>query len=230
MIAIEEENIIQSFLAHIEDKLFPCLAAHTALTKNHVKIKIAGHMGCPHHDHGIVSFMHEFVDDFRNATDDFFSAVVLFPNTLISDEEMFDNYFWQRLQAISDIDATHYAYDHRVDPDVLSPHFSFSLKEEAFYIIGGHPVSSRLARRFPVPGMVFNAHAQFQKLREEYHYNKMQQVVRKRDVVYSGSVNPMLADFGEASEVFQYSGRQYDKNWKCPLIIHHDQSPIHPCP
>ena len=175
----------------------------------------------------IVSFIYDFVDEFRNATDDFYSAVVLFPGTHITDEEMFDKYFWQRLQAFADLDAINYAFDPRVDPDVHSPNFSFSLKEEAFYIIGGHPLSGRLARRFPVPGMVFNAHTQFEKLREENHYIKMQQVVRKRDVVYSGSVNPMLADFGEASEVFQYSGRQYDKDWKCPLNIHHARPSNH---
>jgi FPC/CPF motif-containing protein YcgG len=49
----------------------------------------------------------------------------------------------------------------------------------------------------------------------------MKKVVRRRDELYSGSVNPMLKDFGEAPEVFQYSGKQYDSTWKCPL--HHKQ-------
>ena len=230
MTGTDNENITASFLAHVEDKLFPCLAAHTALVKNHIQVKVAGHMGCPHGDEDIVSFLYEFIDQFRNAKDDFYSAVILFPDTHISDEEMFDRYFWQRLQAFADMDAKSYPFDPRVDADVHSPNFSFSLKEEAFYIIGGHPLSSRPARRFPVPGMVFNAHAQFEKLREENHYHKMQQVVRKRDVVYSASVNPMLADFGEASEVFQYSGRQYDKDWKCPLKIHHARTSNHSSP
>ncbi len=54
-------------------------------------------------------------------------------------------------------------------------------------------------------------------------YDMMKNAVRKRDVAYSGSVNPMLKDFGKASEVFQYSGRKYDENWQCPLKIHHAQ-------
>jgi FPC/CPF motif-containing protein YcgG len=69
--------------------------------------------------------------------------------------------------------------------------------------------------------MVFNAHSQFEKLREENHYSRLQQVVRKRDIAYSGSVNPMLADFGEVSEVFQYTGMQYDADWKCPFNSPH---------
>jgi hypothetical protein len=46
----------------------------------------------------------------------------------------------------------------------------------------------------------------------------MKAVVRKKDMVLAGSINPMLTNFGEASEVYQYSGKQYDKNWQCPLI------------
>jgi hypothetical protein len=41
--------------------------------------------------------------------------------------------------------------------------------------------------------------------------------VRKRDIAYSGSINPMLNDFGNASEVYQYSGKQYTSDWVCPF-------------
>ncbi len=49
----------------------------------------------------------------------------------------------------------------------------------------------------------------------------MKNAIRKRDVAFSGSVNPMLEDFGKTSEVYQYSGRNYDSNWQCPLKITH---------
>jgi len=45
----------------------------------------------------------------------------------------------------------------------------------------------------------------------------MKNIVRKRDVALSGSINPMLQDFGAASEVYQYSGMQYDSTWQCPF-------------
>jgi FPC/CPF motif-containing protein YcgG len=72
--------------------------------------------------------------------------------------------------------------------------------------------------------MVFNPHAQFEELRKTNRYEKMKNIVRQRDILYSGSVNPMLADFGEASEVYQYSGRQYDGQWSCPLKVTHAES------
>ena len=35
---------------------------------------------------------------------------------------------------------------------------------------------------------------------------------------FIGSLNPMLAQHGEASEARQYSGRQVDDGWKCPFM------------
>jgi hypothetical protein len=37
----------------------------------------------------------------------------------------------------------------------------------------------------------------------------------------------MLDDFGRSSEVCQYSGMQYDADWRCPLIIRHGKSEYH---
>lgn len=124
---------------------------------------------------------------------------------------------WMRLQALSDLDAEMYPYDGRVNPDPQSDQFSFSLKEEAFFVIGLNPQSSRPARRFKYPTLVFNPHAQFEELRALKRYDKMKNIVRKKDVALSGSINPMLNDFGDSSEVYQYSGLRYDHNWQCPF-------------
>jgi FPC/CPF motif-containing protein YcgG len=56
----------------------------------------------------------------------------------------------------------------------------------------------------------------------------MKNTVRKRDIAFSGSVNPMLQDFGESSEVYQYSGRKYDDSWQCPLKITHAETKHNP--
>jgi hypothetical protein len=149
------------------------------------------------------------------------SAAIIFKMNGNMNEAMFDDVLWQRLQALSNIDAQHHGYDKRVSADPSSPDFSFSIKEEAFYIIALHPSSSREARKFKYATLVFNPHHQFEKLRESSKYNNLKGVVRKRDIAFSGSVNPMLDDFGESSEVYQYSGRKYDGSWECPLKIKH---------
>ena len=112
-----------------------------------------------------------------------------------------------------------------VSTDPNDPQFSFSFAGQAFYIVGMHPNSSRIARRFPWPTLVFNPHEQFERLRADGKWKRMQQAIRARDVALQGSINPMLSDFGEEPEARQYSGRAVSRDWvapfpnahKCPL-------------
>jgi FPC/CPF motif-containing protein YcgG len=48
-------------------------------------------------------------------------------------------------------------------------------------------------------------------------YTSMQDAIRTRDTALQGSVNPVLARFGESSEAVQYSGRAANGAWKCPF-------------
>ena len=217
------DPIIGLFLEHLRTKEFPCVAAHDAAAKDNIRIYVAHHMACPADDRDILQFMYSFIDAFQSVKEGFHSAAIIFRGPQTTNEEQFETMLWQRLQSLSDLDALRYPYDKRVSADPVSPQFSYSLKEEAFYVLGLHPASSRKARQFDYPVLIFNPHAQFEKLREENLYHKMQNIVRKRDEIYSGSINPMLADFGNAPEVIQYSGRHHASDWKCPLIIRHDQ-------
>ncbi len=209
------------YLSFLEKKNFPCIAAKAAHEKHLIKCMVAGDMSCPKDDAAMLLFLYDFVDVYRNSNEMYNSAAIIFTGPQIMSEEMFDALLWQRLQALEMLDAENYKYDNRVEADPLSTKFSFSIKQEAFYIIGLHVASSRQARKFIYPTLVFNPHAQFEQLRASSKYDAMKSTVRKRDIAFSGSVNPMLQDFGEASEAFQYSGRKYDDSWKCPLKITH---------
>lgn len=206
-----------AFRAFVDDASFPCVAAKAALSRDQMKLFVAGHIACPKDDREILEFIYGFVEEYRSAENNFHTACVIFPESEGLNEAMFERFLWMRLQALSDLDSVQYPYDQRVSPDPHSDQFSFSLKEEAFFVIGLNPDSSREARRFKYPTLVFNPHAQFEELRSLKRYDKMKNIVRKRDVALSGSINPMLQDFGAASEVYQYSGMQYDSNWQCPF-------------
>lgn len=221
MVFSEELQIINEYKTYIENKDFPCVAARASFSKNQTKVMVADHIGYAIDDNSILKFMYAFVDEYRSSNNAFDSAAIIFKCQQVLSEEMFDSMMWQRLQALSTLDAKQYNYDNRVTADPNSANFSYSLKEEAFFIIGLHKASSRPARQFTYPTLVFNPHAQFELMKETEQYSKMQKIVRKRDVSYSGSVNPMLQDFGNASEVYQYSGKKYDNQWQCPLNIHH---------
>ena len=222
MLHLKRDTVIEEYIAFLSNKSFPCIGAKTSLAKGQLKCMAAGHMACPKDDPFILQFLYNFIHAYRNSTELFHSAVVIFKQPAINSEEVFDALLWQRLQALADLDAKNYGYDKRVSSIPTSSFFSFSLKEEALFVIGLHPSSNRLARRFKYPALVFNPHAQFENLRETKRYERMKRIIRKRDMAYSGSVNPMLQDFGNASEVYQYSGRKYDRHWQCPLKLNHE--------
>ena len=101
--------------------------------------------------------------------------------------------------------------------DAEDTQFAFRFAEMAFFVVGLHPASSRFARRFAWPTLVFNAHHQFERLRSEGGYERMQEVIRARERKLQGSLNPNLGDFGVRSEARQYSGRPAQEGWRCPF-------------
>ena len=207
------------FREFLQEKNFPCVAAKSASEKGTLKIFVADHLACPKDDRAILSFLYEFTEMFRKSTGGFYSAAVMFNSPQNITEEEFERMIWQRLEALHVLDSAKYTHDTRVNADPSSPEYSFSLMEEAFFIIGLHPQSSRPARQFECPVLVFNPHAQFDAMKKDQRYEKMKTIVRKRDLAFSGSVNPMLTDFGDVSEAYQYSGKNYLEDNKCPFIL-----------
>ena len=134
------------------------------------------------------------------------------------DEAGFERLMWQRLQRLVDKDSL---LGGKLDPDVSGdaedPHFAISIDGASFFVVGLHPDASRPARRTPLPILVFNPHDQFERLREEGRFERMRERILTRDVAMSGSINPMLADHGEASAARQFSGRSVGKDWQCPF-------------
>ena len=211
-------EIIEAYKAFIGNRVFPCIAARAAVASQHIQCMVANTMASPKEDQAILQFLCHFIDNYRTTITNFHSAAIIFKNPKDCNDQEFDRLLWQRLQALSDLDAENYEYDHRVNSDPASAEFSFSLKGEAFFILGLSPGASRLSRQFKYPTLAFNPHQEFEKLRATHHYEPMKEVVRKRDIAYSGSINPMLKDFGEASEATQYSGRYNSRDWQCPFI------------
>lgn len=221
-----DDNYIAAneYSGFIRNKNFPCIGAKTAWAKNQVQCFVAGNMACPLDDEKILEYLYTYIDSYRKTGGIFHSVAIIFTGPVNISEAIFEKLLWQRLQAISNLDSVNYKYDKRVSSDTVSPDFSFSLKEEAFFIIGMHPGSSRPSRRFKYPALVFNPHEQFELMKTTNKYEMMKQSVRKRDMIFSGSVNPMLNDHGKKTEVLQYSGKNYSGPMQCPLKINHATS------
>lgn len=221
MVNDDNGKIAAEFIEFISHKTFPCIGAKAALAKGQVQCMVTGNMACPASDKEILDYLYNFTESYRSTGGNFHSLAIIFSGPKNITETIFEKLLWKRLQALSDLDAANYGYDKRVSADPASSDFSFSLKEEAFFIIGMHPASSRASRRFAYPALIFNPHAQFQGMKETNKYEMIKEVVRKRDIAFSGSVNPMLDDYGRSPETMQYSGKNYDSTLQCPLKINH---------
>jgi uncharacterized protein len=215
--------LIERFESHIKAKDFPCVGAKSALARRQMQFFVAGDIRCPRDDTALYDAIRDFAHAFQQAPEPFQTFVVLFNMAERLAEEAFETALWKRLEALEAVDAARgQAYDSRVSADPDDATFSLSFGGEAFFVVGLHPGASRAARRFEVPALVFNAHDQFETLRKDGRYDTMRDTILKRDIAYSGSVNPMVARHGEISEARQYSGRMVGDDWRCPMRqMHH---------
>jgi len=144
------------------------------------------------------------------------SFVAMFRQPVANEDEFHDK-LWRHLQAMHDIDADSNPWDASVSSDPADKSFSFSVASRAFFVVGLHPKSSRMARQAPFPCLVFNFHDQFEAMRANGRYDALQNAIRQRDIALQGSINPVLARFGEGSEAAQYSGNVGRAANVCPF-------------
>lgn len=147
----------------------------------------------------------------------FRSFIAVFLGPYLADEAAFETCLWEQLQALHDEDVQRYPWDKATSCDPKSPDFSYSVAGTSFFVVGLHPASSRVGRKFAYPSLVFNAHDQFEALRLQGTFDRLATNIRERDVALQGSINPNLANYGSASEARQYSGRAVADDWKCPF-------------
>jgi uncharacterized protein len=204
--------------AHVAEAAFPCVGAKAALAKGTLEVLSCRAIDSAWDDVRIHERLLHFAGRYREDRTLFRSFACVFEGPTDLDEPAFERALWTRVQSLSDKDVWRgQPYDDRVSPDPESPHFSLSFGGEAFFVVGLHPASSRPARRFERPTMVFNLHDQFEILRAQGKYEGMREKIMVRDEALAGSRNPMLARHGEASEARQYSGRAVDEAWRCPF-------------
>lgn len=196
---------------------FPCIMAKAVLKKGFVKYLEVDNLSDQLVMKNIISEQYAFIDQYRTNSKKLSSFILKIRDPRYLDFEVFQSEFWRFLKKLRTEDRKLYPHDHRVASDPMDKDFSFSLKEEAFFILTLHPKSPRFARRFRSPLIVFNPHQQFEALRIKGVFKKVRDTIRKRDFKLQGSINPMLSDYGESSEVFQYMGIQYPLNTPSPL-------------
>jgi uncharacterized protein len=206
-----------AFRAFVDDPSFPCLAGKGVVNVGGYALGSYGALGSMRSAKRLARDLSGFLVDAPNDSSSFRAFVAVFQDTHVSDEQEFERLLWLQLQRLHERDTAKAQWAPGVSDDPAHPAFSFSFGGTALFIVGVHPRSSRLARQFKWPALVFNPHEQFQRLRAMNRFDRLRSVVREREIALQGSLNPNLADFGEQSEARQYSGRHTQPDWQCPF-------------
>ena len=203
---------------------FSCIGAKAAFHAQAYGFAVYSKLGSIDSNTGLCRDLCHFTQSGVAKQNEFATFVSVFRGPLLLDEVQFEELLWRQLHDLHEASRKHFGWDGSVSSNPENPEFSFSFAGRAFYVLGMHPRSSRIARQFPWPALAFNPHEQFERLRTEGKWKRMQRSIRARELVLQGSINPMLNDFGEKSEARQYSGRAVSDDWtppgsggKCPF-------------
>jgi FPC/CPF motif-containing protein YcgG len=219
MTARLDERIRAAFNGFVADGGYPCLAAKGLARRDDYQLGVYGALGSQAATRALACGLGAFARRANHAgLDDPLTAFVAVFAGRPGGEPEFERRLWIQLQQLHDNDDPASRWDPAVSDDPDDPRFSFSFAGCALFVIGLHPDSSRVSRRFGWPALVFNPHAQFERLRQQGRYDRLRDRIRERDTSLQGSINPNLADFGERSEARQYSGRNTThEEWRCPF-------------
>jgi hypothetical protein len=195
----------------------PCLGARSVVRRNAYELNVYGRLGAAGAARALNHDLARFGASVRPG--ELSSLVAVFTEPSAMTESRFGELLWAQLQKMHDLDSGAYPWDPRVSSDPDDPRFSFSVGGRAYFIVGLHAGSSRWARRFAWPTLVFNPHEQFAAMRERGAYERMRTLIRGRDLRLQRTVNPSLGDHGSVSEASQYAGGPVTQDWRCPLHV-----------
>lgn len=213
------EAVDAEFRTFIADSRFSCLAGKGVIRSGGYGLALYGALGSARSARLLARDLGRYLATLPADAMELRAFVAVFTRQAPESEIAFERQMWAELQRLHEHDDRENGWDPKASSDPADPDFAFSFAGRALFVIGLNPDSSRVARRFRWPALVFNPHAQFDRLRADGRFEPLRAAVRERERALQGSLNPNLADFGVVSEARQYSGRPTEPDWKCPF--HH---------
>lgn len=208
-----------SFRDFILDNDFSCLGAKAAVRSATYRFGTYGDLADEASTAGLARDLFAFTNERRGFESLYTTYIAVFSTfDRGADPDLdFEQSLWQQLSRLHALDRDLHEWDPRVSSNPDDSDFSFSFAGTGLFVVGLHPESTRAARRFAWPTLVFNSHEQFEELKRRGQFERLQDRIRTRELALDGSLNPNLADFGDHSEARQYSGRPLPKAWTCPF-------------
>ncbi len=211
---------IQAALENLVDaKTYVCVPAVRSIQSGDYRIGRYGKMGeVSAISRALYQDLNAFRDWQKSTGSPYSSFFAVFENESFSEEE-FETALWKELSHLCGHDGPNSKWDPSFSSNPEDQNFCPSIGGEAYFVVGLHPGSSRKARQFDYPTIVFNLYDQFEELDRRGMYEGVVKANRKREIAAHGSINPMVEKYGDKWEAIQFSGKQNDSQWKCPF--HH---------
>lgn len=204
-------------------KNYPCTAAIQSSTRGEYVVGVYEDFGSARFWREIREDLRAFLEEQKRTDSTFLTYWAVFQGRSEFTEEDFETRLWKELSHLSSIEQRSTDWPTLESADPQTPGFCLSIEGHEFFVVGLHPGSSRTARRFSQPALVFNAIAQFENLERSGEYEQMKETIRKRDMRFQGSVNPLVLKYGDQWESIQFSGKDNPPNWRCPFHFLHEK-------
>jgi FPC/CPF motif-containing protein YcgG len=209
------ERVHAALRALILDPEYPCVGSRSALNQGSYRFAMYDELATADATAGLARDLYSFVAEQPSIDGEFTTFIACFDRPKALSPEEWEALLWRQLQMLSELDTEEWAEDY--SRDTGNNRFAFSFAGRAFFVVGLSPAGERWARTFPWPILAFNAHFQFEQLREDGRFQRIRDTVRERDAQVEGEENPNVEDFGMHTEARQYAGRSIADEWRCPV-------------
>jgi FPC/CPF motif-containing protein YcgG len=196
---------------------FPCLGGVGAVRRGDYRFAVYRELGHAQTVAACAGDLMCFVNQTPIESNPVAAFVAVFCEPVLSSDEAFELALWNQLKGMLEVrkadSGPEPASSDVATHDGCDPGFYFGDRE--FFVVGLHPASSRWARRFAWPTLVFNALTHAEDLQRRGKHAQLREQILARDRALQGSDNPSLT----FSQFAQFSGRAVDDHWKCPVNL-----------
>ncbi len=175
-----------AFRTFVLSDRFSCVAGKAAVVRNSYRFGFYDMLGGERATAGLARDLCAFVSEYATMDAPYKSFAALFAAPPVADELEFERLLWRQLQSLHEADRRYFEYAAGVSADPQSNTFAFSFAHTAFFVVGLHPRSERRSRALAFPALVFNAHEQFRSARDSGRFERIQRLVREREVRIAG--------------------------------------------
>lgn len=212
-VAAHAPNVGAAIDALLGESGYPCTPAQSAFAKDEYLMGVYEDFGSGSRD--MLNDLLYFRERLKKTDSLFLSFFAVYLSPHPSDETEYEATMWKELSNLSKKD--HAPWDKAFSSDPASKRFCVSYGGDAFFTVSIHPSSSRKARTFSYPAIVFNLFDQFEELERRGLYESTVLANRKRDLAFQGSINPMVEQYADIWESIQFSGKNNSPEGKCPF-------------